>query len=971
VSFSEALDGVSARSPANYELIFAGADGLLDTLDDVRIGVTPAYSFPETDLSLQFNGGVLGDGLYRLRISGTLAVYDTAGNALDGDNDGFAGGDYQHVFTVDRSANNAPVANAQTVDVQEDGSLIITLTGSDPDGDALNYSLASQPLHGTLVGFDPVTRQVTYIAAPDYWGPDSFQFQVDDGKLGVALATISVNVLPVNDAPLAPGQTVNVFEDLSANVFLPASDKETPRAGLTFTLVTGPSYGTLEEGTNGVWVYTPDPEFSGVDSFTYTVTDRGADDADPSTALTSTVATMVLNVNTLNDGPTLAAIADIAVDEGEQISFSLVGADADGDTLSYSLVSGPAGATVDPVTGVFNWLAADGDVVENLTVRASDGKAYAERSFRIAVSNVAPSLAASGAAEAAAGTLYTLTLAASDPGDDTLIEWVVNWGDGNVTTLPGSATSASHTYLLDGNYNILVSASDEDGSYQAAPVSVAVLSTNLRPTANAQSVATDEDTALAIQLGGSDPDSDPLTFSIVVQPSSGSLSGLNAQTGSVTYTPASNFFGADSFQFQVSDGKGGTSVATVSIEVRAVNDAPTLARIDDQMVAEGDSVSLMLVGADVDFDTLNYSLISGPTGASVDPTTGLFTWLAADGPVVENVTVRVSDGSLVAERSFAITVANVAPTLSVTGASTVAQGATYSIQFSATDPGADTIEEWTVDWGDGNVDTLSGTATEASHVYTTAGAFSVRVSATDEDASYDALPIDVVVSTVGNLAPVADAQSVATDEDTGLAIQLSGSDADGGTLSYAIATPPTHGTLSGFNAATGQVTYTPDADYFGSDSFVFSVADGQGGTATATVSIQVAAVNDAPTLAPIADQMVNEGQTVSVSLIGSDVDGPGADLQPCQWSVRRQRRSDDGPVHLAGRGRPGRRERDRAGERRQPGGGAQLRDHRGQRGADADGDGCSDGGRRRDLHDRARRERSWRGHDPGVAHRLG
>ncbi len=88
VGFSESLDGISARSPANYELLFAGADGLLDTQDDVELALTPAYSFPETDLTLQFDGGVLADGLYRLRLSGTLAIYDTAGNALDGDANG-------------------------------------------------------------------------------------------------------------------------------------------------------------------------------------------------------------------------------------------------------------------------------------------------------------------------------------------------------------------------------------------------------------------------------------------------------------------------------------------------------------------------------------------------------------------------------------------------------------------------------------------------------------------------------------------------------------------------------------------------------------------------------------------------------------------------------------------------------------------------------------------------------------------
>jgi hypothetical protein len=233
--------------------------------------------------------------------------------------------------------------------------------------------------------------------------------------------------------------------------------------------------------------------------------------------------------------------------------------------------------------------------------------------------------------------------------------------------------------------------------------------------------------------------------------------------------------------------------------------------------------------------------------------------------------VRVSDGSLVAERSFAITVANVAPTLTVTGAATVAEGATYTITLGATDPGADTISEWTIAWGDGTTETVAGATTSVNHVYATDGSYVVQVSAQDEDGSYAAAPLNVTVTNV-NVAPVADAQSVATDEDTALAIQLSGSDADGGTLSYAIATPPVHGTLSGFNAATGQVTYTPDADYFGPDSFEFTVSDGQGGAATAVVSIDVRSVNDAPVLAALSNQFLASGGALSIQLIGSDPD---------------------------------------------------------------------------------------------------
>jgi hypothetical protein len=94
-----------------------------------------------------------------------------------------------------------------------------------------------------------------------------------------------------------------------------------------------------------------------------------------------------------------------------------------------------------------------------------------------------------------------------------------------------------------------------------------------------------------------------------------------------------------------------------------------------------------------------------------------------------------------------------------------------------------------------------------------------------------------------NSAPVAIAQGLATDEDTGLAITLAGSDVDGDSISYSISAAPANGTLSG---AAPNLTYTPNPNYFGSDSFSYTVDDGAGGTDTAVISITVNSVNDAP-----------------------------------------------------------------------------------------------------------------------------
>lgn len=103
---------------------------------------------------------------------------------------------------------------------------------------------------------------------------------------------------------------------------------------------------------------------------------------------------------------------------------------------------------------------------------------------------------------------------------------------------------------------------------------------NDTPVADAQSVTTNEDTAAAITLTGSDIDGDTLTFIVVSGPANGSLSGA---APNLTYTPSADFNGSDSFTFKVNDGSIDSSLVTVSTAVTAVNDAP---------VAVGDSYSL-------------------------------------------------------------------------------------------------------------------------------------------------------------------------------------------------------------------------------------------------------------------------------------------------------------------------------------------------------------------------------------------
>src|SRR5207245_1476799 len=173
-----------------------------------------------------------------------------------------------------------------------------------------------------------------------------------------------------------------------------------------------------------------------------------------------------------------------------------------------------------------------------------------------------------------------------------------------------SATSSPYTTLFrSGPDSFTFKANDGTVDSAAATVSLTVMHVNHAPVAAAQTVTTAEDTAKAVVLTATDVDGDTLTYSVVAGPTHGALSGT---APNITYTPAANYNGADSFTFKANDGTLDSNVATVTITVTAVNDPP-VANAQAVTTAEDTAKPITLTGADVDGDTLTYSIVVGPT----------------------------------------------------------------------------------------------------------------------------------------------------------------------------------------------------------------------------------------------------------------------------------------------------------------------------------------------------------------------
>jgi hypothetical protein len=264
-------------------------------------------------------------------------------------------------ITIDtREANRPPIASSQTVSVVHDRSILITLTGTDPDaGDYLiAYTVTRNPTSERPLTGAGATK--TYTPNPGSMAPDSFEFTVTDsfGDPSVQPATVTINV--TNQPPTASPQVITVARDTTTAITLAASDPDGDT--LTYTVVDSvPSntHGTLTTGTGTTRTYTPPPGFSGTDTFTYIVSDGVASITTTLTITVSTNPPPTANPQTFlftkRQGLTPLYKAQFAITltgSASAVGFRIITWPLHQDpTFSMNMATGTTYQIVDPVTG--------------------------------------------------------------------------------------------------------------------------------------------------------------------------------------------------------------------------------------------------------------------------------------------------------------------------------------------------------------------------------------------------------------------------------------------------------------------------------------------------------------------------------------------------------------------------------------------------------------------------------------------
>jgi CSLREA domain-containing protein len=305
-------------------------------------------------------------------LSGTAPnlTYTPAADYFGGDsftfkiNDGQLDSNVATVGITVTAVNDRPQATSQVVSTNENTPKVITLTGIDVDTPPSNFGfiIVSGPSHGTLSPGTPNAVQ-TYTPNQNYNGPDSFTFKINDGQLESNSATVTINVIAVNDAPVANAQAVSTNEDTPLGITLTGTDTETPSSSLTFNVTQQPAHGTLT-GTGPNRTYTPAADYNGPDSFKFTVTDTGDGSAAP---LTSGEAVVSITVGAVNDAPINTVPGAQSVIENGTLTFSSVNlnpistsdVDAGASSVMVTLTATNGKVTLSGTTGL-NFITGTG-----------------------------------------------------------------------------------------------------------------------------------------------------------------------------------------------------------------------------------------------------------------------------------------------------------------------------------------------------------------------------------------------------------------------------------------------------------------------------------------------------------------------------------------------------------------------------------------------------------------------------------
>ena len=560
-------------------------------------------------------------------------VYEDKIHILDNQQTGY----YNISFKLNEiNINTDPVAIDVSSSINEGiefiispADLLIQSNASDIDGDILTVGSLQNPVNGT-VAFDPNNGDVIFTPNPNYNGSASFEFTIIDGNGGEVTQAVNLNIISINDKPIVSLINETTAEDTDIIISLPnASDIEDISIVATsanvniYNATPGASVILNPDGTIS---YSPVANFSGVDTFEYTITD--------SQGLESNPQFVEVHISPINDTPLASDDLGILTNEDEPIQISATtllvnDTDIDGDVLSITSVDSQATDGNNNVVGLVSLTGSDITFTPNLNYSGlaffnytiSDGSLTDSGMVSIKVDPVADVPVISILNTSGYEDLPIDLNLSIDPNDTDGSEVI---GNIIISGVPSDASLSAGVLQTNGDWNLLandlvglqfipapdfngdinlqvsadsVEIANNDIANTNETITVTVRKVNDAPIAIDDSVIVNENSSIIIDVlaNDTDPDGDLLSIESVDQPSYGQV---RIENGKLVYEANNGYVGDDSFTYRINDGNGSTSSAMVSLVVQS---AP-VAKDDNAILLKNNSITFNIISNDSDVE---------------------------------------------------------------------------------------------------------------------------------------------------------------------------------------------------------------------------------------------------------------------------------------------------------------------------------------------------------------------------------
>ena len=467
------------------------------------------------------------------------------------------------------ATNQAPkaVADSATAAYGQSVRIDVLSNDSDPDNDTLTVQSFTNPAHGTVS--KDSQNVLTYTPAIGFSGADSFTYTISDGKGHTAVATVNLIVnAPSNRAPTALADTATTTYGTQVTIQVLSNDTDPDNDLLTLIDNTNGTNGTVSFSDSAI-TYKPNAGFSGEDSFSYTITDGHGHTAIGQVKVTVGAAP--------NRAPT--AVTDtVTTNYGEAITINVLSNDTDpeNDTLTVTGNTQASNGTVTRSGNTFTYTPRSGfSGADSFSYTISDGKGNsATGTVNITVGaapvdNKAP-IAVNDTISTTMGVPVLVNLLAndSDPnGDKIALKTLSNPKNGKLYRMNDSYIFYFPNAGFVGKDSFTYTITDSKGATSTASVAITVAPANRLPVAKNDVVTAKSGKAVILNVlaNDADPDGDALTVLGATVPSHGSIRWQDKKT--IIYTPRADYTGWDNFAYTISDGKGGSALAFVSVWV--------------------------------------------------------------------------------------------------------------------------------------------------------------------------------------------------------------------------------------------------------------------------------------------------------------------------------------------------------------------------------------------------------------------